>query len=240
VVIKYSWMQYKRMMMTNKLAFIHMIVVIPGMGFAIYYMKGGLVSPRHSWLSHLIFLIFLLQTLMIVTKRFKNEFFFSLRCCSIFPQKRTTISLYTLIFGVIDFNVFIYVVVSAGMILCVTNWGLIVNISFLLIFVLCEIVYLIFMMLTIEIMTEKYGNSKNLFIVTFFPFLFIEQYTRFAEKFYLFDFYPISGWIGSTALSALKGDMIQVLLYFCITISMAFIGWFLFKSIFFPRKNNVF
>jgi hypothetical protein len=96
------------------------------------------------------------------------------------------------------------------------------------------------MMFIIEFMIAKYGNSKYLFMLTFFPFLFLEQFTRFSEKFYLFDIYPISGWIGSTALSAINGDLNQVFLYFGSTIILACIGMYLLKKISFPRKNNVF
>ena len=130
--------------------------------------------------------------------------------------------------------------VSVVMILYVTNWGLLVNVSFLLIFVLCEVTYLIYMTVIIDIMTEKYGNSKNLILVTFSLFFFIELFTRLAEKFYLFDIYPISGWIGSTVLAALGGDIIKVFFYYSITIISAIIGLFLLNKIYFPKKNNVF
>jgi hypothetical protein len=177
---------------------------------------------------------------MIVGKRLKNEFFFSTRCYMIFPQKKINIFLYTLVFGIIDLNVILFIGVSITMFLYVSNWGLLINVGFLLIFLLCECTYLIYMMITIELMTEKYGNSKNLFIVTFFTFMFLELFTRLAEKFYLFDLYPISGWIGSTVLNSLKGDFIEVLLYFGITIIAALIGLFLLDKVTFPKKNNVF
>jgi hypothetical protein len=240
MIIKYSLIQYKRIMTASKLMFIHMILFIPGMGFFIYLMKDGLVSISQSWLSHVLFFIFLFQTMMIVGKRLKNEFFFSTRCYTIFPQKKINIFLYTLVFGIIDLNVVLLIIVSTVMILYVTTWGLLVNVSFLLIFGLCEITYLIYMTVTIEIMTEKYGNSKNLFMITFFTFMFLELFTRLAEKFYLFDLYPISGWIGSTVLNSLKGDFIEVLLYFSITIIAALIGLFLLYKVTFPKKNNVF
>lgn len=240
MIIKYSLLQYKRIMSTNKLMFIHIIIFIPGMGFFIYYMKDDLVSISHSWLSHVLFFIFLFQTMMIVGKRLKNDFFFSTKCYTIFPQKKIHIFLYTLVFGIIDLNVVLLIIVSTVMILYVTTWGLLVNVSFLLIFGLCEITYLIYMTVTIEIMTEKYGNSKNLLMITFFTFMFLELFTRLAEKFYLFDLYPISGWIGSTVLNSLKGDFIEVLLYFGITIIAALIGLFLLDKVTFPKKNNVF
>jgi hypothetical protein len=177
---------------------------------------------------------------MIVGKRLKNEFFFSTRCYTIFPQKKINIFLYSLVFGIIDLNVILMLVVFLVMMFYVTDWGLMTNGSFLLILLLCEITYLIYMMVTIEFMTEKYGNSKNLFMVTFFPFMFLELFTRLGEKFYLFDLYPISGWIGSTVLATLKGDFAKVLLYFGITIIAALIGLFLLDKVTFPKKSNVF
>jgi hypothetical protein len=240
MIFEYSWIQYKRVVSTGKLQFIHIIILIPGMGFFIYFMKDDLVSISTSWLSHIIFFIFLLQTLMIVGKRLNNEFFFSTKNYTIFPQKGINIFLFSLFFGIIDLNIIIYFVVSVGMILFVVNWVWLVKITFVIIFLLCEITYLIFMMFIIEFMIAKYGNSKYLFMLTFFPFLFLEQFTRFSEKFYLFDIYPISGWIGSTALSAINGDLNQVFLYFGSTIILACIGMYLLKKISFPRKNNVF
>jgi len=240
MIIKYSLLQYKRMITTYKLMVIHALIFIPGMGFFIYYMKDDLVSISHSWLSHVLFFMFLFQTMMIVGKRLKNEFFFSTRCYMIFPQKKINIFLYTLVFGIIDLNVVLMFAVSSAMILIVTNWSLQLTVFFLSIFMLCEITYLIYMMVTIDIMTEKYGDSKNLFMIIFFPFMFLELFTRLAEKFYLFDLYPISGWIGSTVLNSLKGDFIEVLLYFGITIIAALIGLFLLDKVTFPKKNNVF
>jgi hypothetical protein len=240
MIIKYSLLQYKRIMITNKLMFIHIIIFIPGMGFFIYYMRDDLVSISHSWLSHVLFFIFLFQTMMIVGKRLKNEFYFSTRSYIIFPQNKIRVFLYTLFFGIIDLNVILFIGVSITMFLYVSSWGLLINVCFLLIFLLCECTYLIYMMITIELMTEKYGNSKNLFIVTFFTFMFLELFTRLAEKFYLLDLYPISGWIGSTVLNSLKGDFIEVLLYFGITIIAALIGLFLLDKVTFPKKNNVF
>ncbi len=240
MIIKYSLLQYRRMMTTNKLIFIQTIIFIPGVGFFIYLMKEGIVSNSQSMLSHVLFFIFLFQTWMIIGKRLKNEFFFSTRCYTIFPQNKINIFLYTLVFGIIDLNVVLMLVVFSMMTLYVTNWSLLVSVSFLVIFVLCEITYLIYMMVTIDIMTEKYGNSKNLILVTFSLFFSIELLTRLAEKFYLFDMYPISGWIGSTIQAILRGDGIQVIFYFSITIITAIIGLFLLNKIYYPRKNNAF
>jgi len=240
MIIKYSWLQYKRIVVTNKLLFGHIIIFIPGIGFFIYYMKGGLVSTSNPWISNILFYIFLFQTLLIIGKRLKNEYFFSTRSYTIFPQKRIRIIFYTLVFGIIDLNVFLYFIVSLGMILFVANWSCQLNVTFLLIFALCEITYLIYMMVTIEFMTEKYGNSKNLFLVTFLLFMLIGQFTLLAKEFYLFDFYPISGWIGSTVLAVLRGDPVQVLFYFGVVIVTAIIGLLLLNKTSFPRKNNVF
>jgi hypothetical protein len=177
---------------------------------------------------------------MIIGKQFKNEFFFSTRSYTIFPQKSINIFLFTLVFGIIDLNVIIYIIVSVGMILFVANWSWLVNVTFLLIFLSCEIIYLIILMFMIEFMIEKYGNSKNLFLLTFFPFLFLEQFTRFSEKYYLFDVYPISGWIGSTVYAAMKGNALQILFYFGVVILTAIFGLLLLNKISFPRNNNVF
>jgi hypothetical protein len=89
-------------------------------------------------------------------------------------------------------------------------------------------------------MTEKYGDSKNLFTITFLFIMLIGQFTLLAEKFYLYDFYPISGWIGSTILASLKGDFIQILLYFGVTVIAVLIGLYLLNKVTFPKKNNVF
>ena len=91
----------------------------------------------------------------------------------------------------------------------------------------------------IEIMTEKYGNSKYLFIATTLLFMLLLQFTSLAEKFYLFNYYPISGWIGSTFIAAQKGDILLVLFYFGIMILAAIIGVYLLNKITCPRKNNV-
>lgn len=240
MITKYSWLQYKRMITTNKLFCVHSILIVPGTGLIVYLLKDGLISISHNMISHLLFFIFLLQSALIVGKRLKNEFYFSSRCYTIFPQNKKDIFIYTLIFGIIDLNVIFALIITVAMILIITNWSLLVYIVFLLIFVICEITYLIYMAVTIEIMTEKYGNSKNLFMITFALFMFLELFTRLAEKFYLFDLYPISGWIGSTVLNSLKGDFIEVLLYFGITIIAALIGLFLLDKVTFPKKNNVF
>jgi len=240
IIVKYSWLQYKRIVETNKLLFGHIIVFIPGMGVAIQYMKEDLLTFSKSWFSVVLFFIFLFQSLLIVSKRLKNEHFFSSKCYRIFPQKNIIIYLYTLIFGIIDYNVILMLIVSVGMILIVTNLSFLLILGFLSIFLLGEITYLIYMMILIEIMTEKYGNSKNLFIVTFLLFMLVQQFSTLSEKFYLFDYYPISGWIGSTVYAALKGDNLQVLVYFGVTILTAIIGLALLKKISYPRKNNVF
>ena len=122
----------------------------------------------------------------------------------------------------------------------VSEWSFLVIMVFSVIFVLCEITYLLYMMVAIDILTEKYGNSKNLFLVTFSLFFVIELFTRLAEKYYLFNYYPIAGWIGSTVQSTLKGDMDQVFLNFCGAILAAIIGLFILNGIAFPRKDNVF
>lgn len=228
------------MITTNKLFYVHSVLIVPGTGLIVYLLKDGLISISHNMISHILFFIFLLQSALIVGKRLKNEFYFSSRCYTIFPQNKKDIFIYTLIFGIIDLNVIFALIVTVAMILIVTNWSLLVYIVFLLIFVMCEITYLIYMAVTIEIMTEKYGNSKNLFMITFALFMFLELFTRLAEKFYLFDLYPISGWIGSTVLAALGGDIIKVFFYYSITIISAIIGLFLLNKIYFPKKSNVF
>ncbi len=228
------------MMSTNKLVFIHSVLVVPGMGIIVYILKDSLISVSQNMLSYVLFFMFLLQTFLIVGKRTKIEFFFSTRCYTIFPQNKINIFLYTLFFGIIDLNVAIFLVFSAVMILYVTSWSLLVNVTFLIIFMLCEFTYLIYMAITIDLMTEKYGNSKNLILVTFSLFFSIELLTRLAEKFYLFEMYPISGWIGSTVQAALRGDGIQAIFYFSITIITAIIGLFLLNKTYFPRKNNAF
>jgi len=76
--------------------------------------------------------------------------------------------------------------------------------------------------------------------VTFSLFFFIELFTRLAEKFYIFNFYPISGWIGSTVQSTIMGDIDKVFFNFGVAILTAINGIFLLNRISFPRKNNVF
>jgi hypothetical protein len=228
------------MLYTNKLIFIHSILVIPGMGVIVYVLKDYLINTSENMLSYVLFIMFLFQTALIVGKRFKNEFFFSSRSYTIFPHKKVQIFLYTLIFGIIDINVILMLLVTLLMIVFVAKWSLLVIMVFFIIFVLCEITYLLYMMVTIDIMTEKYGNSKNLFFMTFSLFFFIELFTRLAERFYIFNFYPISGWIGSTVQSTIKGDIGQVLFNFGVAILIAINGIFLLNRISFPRKNNVF
>lgn len=240
IIKKYSFIQYKRIIKTNKLLFGHIIVFIPGLGLIIYYLKDDLLTYSETWFSVVLYYIFLFQSLLIVSKRLKNEHFFSSKCYRIFPQNNRNIYLYTLIFGIIDYNVILMLLVSIGMILIVTNMNLLLIAGFLFLFILCEITYLIYMMILIEIMTEKYGNSKNLFIVTFLLFMLLQQFSTLSEKYYLFDYFPISGWIGSTIYAALKGDNLQVLFYFSVTILSAIIGLALLKNISYPRKNNVF
>ena len=238
--MKYSWLQYKRIVQTNKLLFSHVILFIPGLGFFIYYLKEGLLTSSETWFSVVLFFIFLFQSLLIVSKRLKNEHFFSSQCYSIFPQNKRNIYLYTLIFGIIDYNVILMLLLSIGMILIVTNMSLLLIAGFLFLFLLCEITYLIYMMVMIEFMTEKFGNSKYLFIATTLLFMLLLQFTSLAEKFYLFNYYPISGWIGSTINAAQKGDVFIVLFYFGIMILAAIIGVYLLNKITYPRKNNVF
>jgi len=240
IIKKYSLIQYKRIIKTNKLLFGHMIVFIAGLGLIIYYMKEDLLAFSETWFSVVLYFIFLFQSLLIVSKRLKNENFFSSKCYRIFPQNKRNIYLYTLIFGIIDYNVILMLLVSIGMILIVTNMSIMLIAGFLFIFLLCEITYLIYMMVMIEIMTEKYGNSKYLFIVTTLLFMLLLQFTSLAEKFYLFKSYPISGWIGSTVNAAQKGDVLLVLFYFGIIILVAIIGVFLLIKTSYPRKNNVF
>jgi hypothetical protein len=177
---------------------------------------------------------------MITGKRLKNEFYFSSRCYTILPLGKSRKYLYTFVFGIIDINAVMLLMVTVGTILLVTDWGIILKILFLFIFLLSEIVYLIYMMLVIEIMTEKYGNSKNLFMLTFMPFMFLEMITRIAEKFYLFDYYPIAGWIGSTVIAINEGDVIQALIYIVVTILLALLGLYLLDKMSFPKKTNVF
>jgi hypothetical protein len=103
-----------------------------------------------------------------------------------------------------------------------------------------ELVYLSFMMVVIEFIIEKFETSKNIFIVRFFPFLFFEFYARMAEKFYLLDYLPVSGWISSTVSAAQNGDVSLVLFYFCITIIGVISGLLILDKIYFPKKNNAF
>jgi hypothetical protein len=95
-------------------------------------------------------------------------------------------------------------------------------------------------MVLIEYIIEKFGTSKNLFLITFMPFFFFEFYARMAKKFYLLDYCPISGWIGSTVIAAQKGDFLLVLYYFCISIIGILVGLLLLGKVYFPKKNNAF
>jgi len=240
MIIKYSWLQYKRIVATNKILFGHIVIFIPLFGIGLYYVKDDLVSESQPWLSHFLFFIFLFQSMLIVSKRLKNEDFFSPKSYTIFPQKKIQVYLYSLLFGIIDLNVVLMLTISIGILLFATSWSLEVKIIFFIVFLLVEITYLIIMMITIEIMTVKHGNSKNLVLVTFLIFIIIEQFTRLSEKFYLFDYYPISGWIGSTVLATLRGDFAQVIFNIVITIFVAVIGAFLLDKVSFPKRNNVF
>ena len=239
VVIKYSRMQMKRMFKTNKVIFIHSVLLIPGMGIIIYIFKDYLIPPSDYTLSYLLFIMFLFQTALIVGKRFKNEFYFSSRSFSLFPQNKVYIFLYTLIFGIIDINILLMLFVSLVTMVYVSEWKLLIIIIYSVMFVLCEITYIIYMMITIDIMTEKYGNSKNLFLVTFSLFFLIELFTRLTEKFYLFNYYPISGWIGSAVYSAIKGDMVMIFFNFSIAILFIIIGLIFLNRVSFPHKNAV-
>jgi len=228
------------MLSTNILIFIHSILVIPGMGVVVYVLKDYLISPLEYMLSYVLFIMFLLQTALIVSKRFKNEFFFSPRSFTLFPQKNIQIVLYTLLFDIIDINVILMLGVTFLTIVYVTQWSFQVIMVFTAVFVICEIAYLLYLMITIDILTRKYGNSKNLFIVTFSLFFFIELFTRLGEKFYLFNFYPISGWIGSTVWYTLNGDLYKVLLIFGGIILVTISGLYILNRISFPRKDNVY
>jgi len=233
-------MQYKKIITTNKLLVAHLIVFLPGMVYFIYYMKNSLLLKSESYFSMILFFIFIFQSILIVGKRLKNEDFFSSNCFTIFPIKKVNIFFYTLILGNIDLNVILLIFVSVGTILYVTSLSLPVTVVFLLMFLVCEITYLIYMMVTIEIMMQRYRNSKNIFIITVLLFLLIQQFTFLSDKFYLFDFYPISGWISSTTKLALQKDISRVLIYFGVAVFSSIIGLFLLNKISFPRKNNVF
>jgi hypothetical protein len=239
IIIKYSCIHYNRILCTNYLIFIHSVLVIPGMGVVVYVLKDYLINPLDYMLSYVLFIMFLLQTALIVGKRFKNEFFFSPRSYTIFPQKNTHIFLYRLFFDIIDINVILMLVVTLLTIVYVTQWSFLVIMVFSAIFVLCEITYLLYLMATIDIMTQKYGNSKNVFLITFSLFFCIELFTRFGNKFYLFNFYPISGWIGSTVRSTITGDINHVFFNFGSTFLVAIIGLYILNGISFPRKENV-
>ena len=229
----------RRMFMTNKVIFIHSVLLIPGMGLIVYVLKDYLIVPSQFALSYLLYIMFLFQTALIVGKRFKNEFFFSSRSFLLFPQKKSQIVLYILIFGIVDSNILLMLVVTFVTVIYVSGWSFPVIIIFFIIFVLCECTYLVYMMITIDIMTRKYGNSKNLFLITFSLFFFIELFTRVTDKFYLFNFYPVSGWIGSVVYSAIKGDMIKVYFTFGFAILATTIGLFLLNKIYFPHKNVI-
>jgi hypothetical protein len=241
MIMKYSWLLYKRMMKFNKLLSFHYLLAGPLIGLVVYILfeeNGGLLST--STLSYVLFYIFLFQTFLITGKRVKNEFFFSSRCYNIFPNKTPQKFIYILVFGTVDLNVILYLIVALGMILFTTSWSFFVYAIFFLIFLVAEMAYLSYMISITEYLIGKYGTSKNLFLITFIPFMFLEFYTRLAEKYYLFEYYPISGWIGSTVNEALKANVLEVLFCFCIVLLNAFIGLFLLNKISFPRKYNVF
>jgi len=109
-----------------------------------------------------------------------------------------------------------------------------------MIFIIGELLYLISMMAIIEYIIEKFGTSKNILIITFMPFFFFEFYARMAEKFYLMDYYPVSGWISSTVSAFQAGNSSLVLFYFCISIIGVLVGLLFLDKVFFPKKNNVF
>lgn len=241
MIIKYSWLLYKRIMVFNKLLSFHYLLFIPLTGYAVYILfieAGGLFSV--SPVSYALYFVFIFQTVLIVGKRIKNEFFFSSKCYNIFSYKKIKILFYILVFGTIDFNVILYLIVALGMIIFSTNWPVYIYFIFILIFLVGEMAYLSYMIVITEYIIGKYGTSKNLLLITFIPFLFLEFYTRFAEQWYLFDYYPISGWIGSTVNAAIERDIGQFFLYFGVTLLATILGLFLLSKISFPRKNNVF
>ena len=241
MITKFSWLLYKRIMSFNKLLTIHYILLIPGMGYIpyLFFEKVGTtltVNPT----GYIMYFVFMAQTFLILGKRIKNEFFFSSRCYNIFPRKKMSIVFYTLLFGTIDINVVIQLIVVTGSIFYFSNWDLHIYPIFLIIFFLGELFYLSVMMVVNEFIIEKFGSSKNIFIIMFFPFLFFEFYARMAEKFYLIDYIPVSGWISSTVHAAQKGDVSQVLFYFCISIIGVLVGLLLLDKVYYPKKNNAF
>lgn len=241
MISKYSWLLYKRILSFNKLLSIHYLLIIPGMGFIPYlFLRNYRSSFNENPLGYILYFVFMAQTFLIIGKRIKNEFFFSSRCYTIFPRNKMSIILYSLLFGTIDLNVLLQIMVVIGSIIYFSNWDLFVYPVFLLIFLLGELVYLSFMMVIIEFIIEKFGTSKNLLIITFFPFFFFEFFARMAEKFYLIDYIPVSGWISSTVSAAQKGDVSLVLFYFCISIMGALVGLLLLDKVYFPKKNNAF
>jgi hypothetical protein len=241
MIIQYSWMLYKKILAFNKLLSFHYLLIIPVMGLIPYlFFVNYTHSSSENLLSYVLYFVFMAQTFLIIGKRVKNEFFFSSRCYTIFPHKRMSIIFYSLLLGTIDLNVVLQLVIVLGSIIYFTNWDFYINLVFLSIFLFSELVYLSFMMVIIEYIIEKFGTSKNLFLVTFMPFFFFEFYARMAGKFYLMDYYPISGWIGSTVIAAQKGDVSLVLFYFCISIIGILLGLLLLDRVYFPKKNNAF
>ena len=239
MIVKYSWLQVKRFATTSKVLFIHIILIIPGMGYVILLMQEELNIEVELELSIIVFYIFLFQTLFILGKRLKNEFFFSSNCYQIFPQKRSKIYLYTLILSVIDFQVIVFLLISTGMILLVTNWSVSINLLFLFIFIISEIIYLTSLMILIEVMTSRYGNSKNLFTVSIYIPFFLGQTTLLSEQLHIFAYYPISGWIASTVLAAIEENYLSAILYFILSILASILGLYLLNRLSFPKKYNV-
>ena len=143
-------------------------------------------------------------------------------------------------FGILDLNVILQLIVILGSVIYFTNWDFFVFLIFLMIFILGELVYLSSMMVIIELIIEKFGTSKNLFIITFMPFLFFEFYARMAEKFYLLDYFPISGWISSTVSAFQTGNHALVIFYFCISIISVLAALVILDMVFFPKKYNAF
>jgi hypothetical protein len=240
IVIKYSWYLYKKILGFNKLLSINYLLIIPAMGVLPY-----LFLVKYDWnltgnpLCYILYYVFLAQTFLIIGKRVKNEFFFSSRSYTIFPRNKITIMLYILVFGIIDLNTLLLLIVALGATIYFTSWNGYVYIIFLLIFAFFEIVYLSVMIVVIEYVIEKFGTSKNLLLITFIPFFFFEFYVRLAEKFYLINYIPISGWIGSTVNAAQKGDISLTLFYFCISIIGILSGLLLLDKVNFPKKNYV-
>jgi len=241
MVIKFSWLLYKRILSFNKLLSVHYFLITLGMGYIpyLFFNKIG-TSLTVNPISYILYFIFLAQTFLILGKRIKNEFFFSSRCYTIFPRNRMSIVFYSLFFGTIDLNVILQLMVVIGSIFYFSKWDFYIYPVFLVTFILGELVYLSFIMVIIEFIIEKFETSKNLFLVTFFPFLFFEFYARMAEKFYLLDYLPVSGWISSTVSAAQNGDVSLVLFYYCITLIGVLAGILMLDKIYFPKKNNAF